>query len=102
MPDVSFKDLCIDVTAGEGRPAAVAAFWSAALGQPVKTHDDGDIRLDPPTGGEKNRIVWICEVSERPAGKSRAHIDVRVVNGDPAPLLAAGGTLARNKGEDID
>ena len=23
MPDVSFKDLCIDVTAGDGRPAAV-------------------------------------------------------------------------------
>jgi hypothetical protein len=102
MPEVSFKDLCIDVTAGEGRPEAVAAFWSAALGQPVKTHDDGGIRLDPPAGGEKNRVVWICEVPEQPAGKSRVHIDVGVANGDPAPLLAAGGTLERNKGEDID
>ena len=41
MPDVAFKDLCIDVTEGEGRPAAVAKFWSTALGQPVVTHDDG-------------------------------------------------------------
>ena len=36
------------------------------------------------------------------AGKSRVHIDVRVADGDPAPLLAAGGTLERAKGGDID
>ena len=102
MPDVSFKDLCIDVTAGDGRPADVAAFWSAALNQPVKTHDDGGFSLDPPAGGEKNRKVWINEVPEAIAGKSRAHIDVRVANGDPAPLIAAGGTIERAKGDDID
>jgi hypothetical protein len=102
MPDVSFKDLCIDVTAGDGRPAAVATFWSAALNQPIQTHDDGGFSLDPPDGGEKNRKVWINEVLEPLAGKSRAHIDIRVVDGDPAPLLAAGGTVERAKGDDID
>jgi hypothetical protein len=90
------------VTAGDGRPAAVAAFWSAALDQPVKTHDDGGFSLDPPTGGDKNRRVWINEVDEPIGVKSRVHIDIRVADGDPAPLLAAGGTLERAKGGDID
>ena len=102
MPDVAFKDLCIDVTAGDGRPAAVAAFWSAALDQPVVTHDDGGFYLGPPQGGSKNRVVWINEVAEPMTGKSRAHIDVRVANGDPGPLLDAGATLERAKGDDID
>ena len=52
MPDVAFKDLCIDVTAGQGRAAAVAAFWSEALGQPVRVHDDGGFSLAPPPGGD--------------------------------------------------
>ena len=102
MPDVAFKDLCIDVTAGDGRPAAVAGFWSAALDQPVVTHDDGGFYLGPPQGGSKNRVVWINEVAEPMTGKSRAHIDVRVANGDPGPLLDAGATLERAKGYDID
>jgi hypothetical protein len=102
MPDVSFKDLCIDVTAGDGRPAAVAKFWSSALDQPVVTHDDGGFSLGNPEGGSKNRVVWINEVSEPIAGKSRVHIDVRNADGDPAPLLAAGGTLERAKGDDIE
>ncbi len=102
MPDVAFKDLCIDVTAGDGRPAAVAAFWSKALEQPINDHHGEGFSLDPPAGGEKNRIVWFCEVPEAIAGKSRAHIDIRVVDGDPAPLLAAGGTVERSKDGDID
>jgi hypothetical protein len=102
MPDVAFKDLCIDVTAGDGRAAAVAAFWAAALEQPVHAHDGGEFSLDPPAGGDKNRKVWICEVPEPIAGKSRVHIDIRVADGDPAPLLAAGGKLERAKGGDID
>jgi hypothetical protein len=102
MADVSFKDLSIDVTAGDGRPAAVAAFWGAALNQPVVTHDDGGFSLGPPEGGSKNRVVWINEVSEPIAGKSRAHIDIRNADGDPAPLLALGGTLERAKGGDIE
>jgi Glyoxalase-like domain len=102
MPDVVFKDLCIDVTAGDDRPRKVAAFWSVALGQPIFTHDDGGFHLDPPEGGDKNRIIWINEVPEPIAGKSRAHIDIRNADGDPAELLAAGGTLERAKDDEID
>jgi Glyoxalase-like domain len=102
MPDVAFKDLCIDVTDGDGRPAAVAAFWSAALGQPINDHGDDNLTLDPPPGADKNRVVWMLKVPEAITGKSRVHIDIRVADGDPAPLLAAGGTLVRSKGDDID
>ena len=102
MPDVAFKDLCIDVTEGDGKAAAVANFWGKALGQEVVTHDDGNFHLAPPAGAAKNRVVWINPVPEPMSGKSRAHIDIRVVDGDPAPLLAAGGTVERPKDDEID
>ncbi|MGZ4725878.1 MAG: VOC family protein [Ilumatobacteraceae bacterium] len=102
MPDVAFKDLCIDVTAGDTRPAAVASFWAAALDQPVIPHDDGGFHLGPPEGGSKARVVWILSVPEPIAGKSRVHIDVRVAGGDPAPLVAAGGTIERTPDDEID
>ena len=101
MPDVSFKDLCIDVTEGDGLAQQVAEFWSVALGQPVVTHPDGGFHLAPPEGAPKNRVVWINGVPEPIAGKSRVHIDVRNADGDPAPLLAAGGSLERTRGGDI-
>ena len=99
MPDVAFKDLCIDVTEGADRPARVAAFWSVALDQAVVAHDDGSFHLAPPpatpSGAQKSRTVWINVVPEAMETKSRVHLDVRVAHGDPAPLLAAGGTLER-------
>ena len=102
MAAVAFKDLCIDVTAGEGRPAAVAAFWGAALGQKVIKHADGDFHLAAPQGAPTERTVWINTVPEPPAGKSRVHLDIRVADGDPTALVASGGRLIRERGGDID
>ncbi len=98
MPDVVFKDLCIDVTAGGGRPEAVARFWGAALRQPVVEHESGDFHLEPPAGGSKERTVWINAVPEPPAGKSRVHLDLRVPSGDPVPLISAGARVAAEPG----
>ena len=102
MAAVAFKDLCIDVTAGNGRPAAVAKFWGAALGQKVVKHDDGDFHLAAPKGGATERTVWINAVPEAPSGKSRVHLDIRVADGDPTPLIAAGGRLVRERDSEID
>lgn len=93
MPDVVFKDLCIDVTSGGGRPEAVARFWGSALSQPVVEHEGGDFHLEPPLGGSKERTIWINGVPEATAGKSRVHLDLRVAGGDPVPLIAAGARL---------
>ena len=101
MSDVSFKDLCIDVTAGDERAAAVANFWATALDQPVVRDDEGEFHLGAPEGGSRSRVVWIDSVPEPIAGKSRVHIDVRVAGGDPAPLVAAGGTIEREPDDDI-
>ncbi len=95
MADVAFKDLCIDVTAGDGRPAAVARFWGAVLGQEVEHLDDGEYALAPPPEGPTSRRVWFCEVPESAAGKSRVHLDVRADSTDAAPVLALGGALVR-------
>lgn len=100
MSDVAFKDLCIDVTAGGGRPSAVAHFWALALDQPLTTADDGMYCLDPATGTPASRRIWVNEVPEAPAGKSRVHLDLRVAAGDPAPLLAAGASVVRAPTDD--
>jgi hypothetical protein len=102
VPDVAFKDLCIDVTAGDGRPEAVVKFWSKALEQDVIADADGSFHLAPPPGASKSRSVWINPVPEALTGKSRAHLDIRVVDGDPAPLLEAGGTVERPKDDEIE
>jgi len=102
MSAVAFKDLCIDVTAGDGKPAAVAKFWGAALDQAVVAHDDGDFHLAAPDGAPGSRLVWINAVPEPATAKSRVHLDIRVAAGDPAPLLEAGGTLVRERGGDIE
>jgi hypothetical protein len=99
MPDVAFKDLCIDATAGGDGPAAVARFWGAALGQSPATGRDGDPYLAPPEGGPTSRRMWVNTVPEPLAGKSLVHIDVRLPDGDPAPLLALGGAVERASGE---
>jgi Glyoxalase-like domain len=95
VPDLAFKDLCFDVTAGGGRAAEVVSFWSAALGQAGVAHEWGDYHLDPPPGGPRERTIWVNNVAEAPAGKSRVHLDLRLPDGDPAPLVAAGARIVR-------
>lgn len=101
MPDVAFKDLCIDVTAGDDRAEKVANFWSMALDQPIVRHDDGEFHLGPPEGGPKQRVIWINSVPEPIDHKSRVHLDVRVAGGDPGPLLTAGATMERPRDDEI-
>ena len=94
--DVAFKDLCIDATATQGRPAAVARFWAETLGLVVSAAGGEDARLRPPDGEPEQRTVWVNAVPEEIAGKSRVHLDLCVPAGDPGPLLAAGAGLIRS------
>ena len=95
VADVAFKDLCIDVTAGLGRPAAVARFWAEALDLEVSGAGGEDSKLSPPEGQAAERTVWVNAVPEEIGGKSRVHLDLCLPDGDPAPLLAAGATMLR-------
>lgn len=96
VPDVAFQDLCIDVTAGNGRPAAVARFWAGALGLLLSGAGGEDSKLSPPDGEPSSRTIWVNAVPEEIAAKSRVHLDLYAPGGDPAPLLAAGASLVRS------
>jgi hypothetical protein len=96
VPDVTFKDLCIDVTAGNGRPAAVARFWSDALSLSISGAGGEDSKLSPQEGDAAERTIWVNAVPEEIAAKARVHLDVGLEGGDPAPLLRAGATLIRS------
>ena len=71
MPDVAFKDLCLDTT----RPDVVGPFWRDLLGLHGTRQDNGDWSL---TGTPKQRAVWVNTVPEAQTVKSRVHLDVRV------------------------
>ena len=94
MPDLVFKDLCIDVTAGGGRPEAVARFWGTALLQPVIEHEGGDFHLEPPMGGSKERTIWINVVPEAPAGQ-RQRQRTTAAHMPPIGRAGAGAERAR-------
>ncbi|GIU87081.1 MAG: hypothetical protein KatS3mg009_1596 [Acidimicrobiia bacterium] len=95
MPDVRFKDLCIDATAVGDTPRRVAEFWGRLLGQEVVERDDGPYVLEPPPGGPDGRRVWVNDVPEPMVGKSRVHLDVRLPPGSVDDLVAAGATVRR-------
>lgn len=96
MVDVAYKDLCIDVTAGIGRPAAVARFWADVLGLDISTAGGEDFKLSAPDDGPPERTIWINAVPEDIAGKSRVHLDLAVPDGDPSLLLGAGASVIRS------
>ncbi len=79
MPDVSFKDLCLDAC----RPELVGAFWGELLDQQVLAQDNGDVQLE---GVPVGRTIWVNGVPEQSAVKSRVHLDVRLAASDtPVP-----------------
>ena len=100
MPDVCFKDLCIDATDDGVSPRRVAQFWSGALNQPLVERADGKFVLDPPPGGPAERRIWINAVPERAGVKSRVHLDLHLPLAHVEVLLGAGASLLRNPTED--
>jgi hypothetical protein len=79
-----FKDLCIDAV----DPAALAAFWGAALGLAVERLDDGDARLTGPT---PQHTIWVNRVPEPKTVKHRMHLDVNT--GSVEELVVLGATV---------
>jgi hypothetical protein len=81
MPDVSFKDLCLDTT----RPDVVGPFWRDLLGLAGTRQDSGDWSL---SGSAQELAVWVNTVPEDKTVKSRVHLDVRVDGEAPGTRLA--------------
>jgi hypothetical protein len=89
VPDVTFKDLCIDAA----RPDVVAEFWAAVLGLRLERHEDGNAHLVGPT---KQHTVWVTGVAEAQDVKNRVHLDVRFDD----PTVVPGATAVREPTED--
>lgn len=81
MPDVRFKDLCLDTT----RPAEAGPFWRDLLGLQGEQLANGDWCL---SGDVPEQTVWVNVVPDAHVTKSRVHLDVRVEGEPPGPLLA--------------
>ena len=88
-----FQAVCLDAN----DVPRVADFWATVLGHTVRLHDEGYASLSGGDGPE----LWVNPVPEPKSVKDRVHLDVQLVTGDPAPLLALGGSLLREPGGDI-
>ena len=88
-----FQAVCLD--AADVR--RVADFWATVLGHEVRMHDEGYADLK---GGD-GPAIWVNPVPEPTSVKDRVHVDVELVVGDPAPLVALGATVLREPGGDI-
>jgi hypothetical protein len=98
-----FKDLCLDANDHQ----ALADWWCTALGyvrrdsldptddEPRPT--DWPVPIVDPSGA--GPLMWIVPVPDTKIVKNRMHFDVL---GDTAALLAAGATLVRAQGDDIE
>jgi hypothetical protein len=84
MAIARYKDLCIDAS----DPAALGAFYAAALGLELHVDDDGDAHLTGPT---KRHTVWINGVPEPKTVKNRVHLDVNTRGVED--LMALGATV---------
>ena len=81
MPDVRFKDLCLDTTV----PDQVGPFWRDLLELSGTRQDNGDWSL---TGELPEQAVWVNTVPEPHAVKTRVHLDVRVDGEAPGRRIA--------------
>jgi hypothetical protein len=90
MPDVTFKDLCIDSV----RPDVVGEFWARILGLDHEAKDNGEARLSGPT---PQHAVWVNAVPEAMDVKNRVHLDVRFDD----PTNVPGATAVREPEGDV-
>ena len=70
------------LTVDVGDAAAMARFWSAALGYRIADDGDGSVHLWPPAyAGPRAPSVWLQACAEPKLGKNRNHPDL-VTRGD--------------------
>ena len=73
MPDVVFKDLCLDTCA----PDVVGPYWRDLLGWRAERQAGGDWVV---TGTRPGETLWVNTVPEPKTVKARVHLDVRVAD----------------------
>jgi hypothetical protein len=93
-----FKDLCLDARDHQ----ALADWWCRTLGytrDPRRSDQSAEapVPIIDPTG--RGPLIWIVPVPEPKTVKNRMHMDVI---GDATELLAAGASLVRARGGDIE
>jgi hypothetical protein len=90
MPDVVYKDLCIDAV----RPDVVGEFWARLLGLEMQLQGNGDAALAGPTPEHR---VWVNGVPEAQDVKNRVHLDVRLDD----PSVVPGATAVREPDDEV-
>ena len=78
-PELQIQCMAVDST----EPAALASFWSAALGWRRTYADDDEVVLEPPAGSPQDGVspdLIFLRVPEVKDGKNRLHLDLRPVN----------------------
>lgn len=92
-----FYELVWDVTGGADDAHRLAQWWGEVLGAGATESGEGFSWIEPVDGAPFESIVFQA-VPEEKTTKNRVHIDV--TTDDLAPLVAAGASVVRQKGDD--
>ncbi|SHN32974.1 VOC family protein [Cryptosporangium aurantiacum] len=98
MPIARFRDLCLD--AQEGEAEGLSRFWADVLGTVTSPANGSGFRVEARPGASRATQLWVNVVPEPRVGKSRVHLDLRLPEPDPSPLLALGARIVTEPGVD--
>ncbi|MFI5956548.1 VOC family protein [Cryptosporangium sp. NPDC051539] len=97
MPNASFRDLCLDAPLNSAEE--LSRFWADVLGT-VSTEATRGYRVEARPGEPRASQIWVNPVPEPRAGKTRVHLDLRLPEPDPSPLVALGARIVTEPGTD--
>ncbi|TQS42321.1 VOC family protein [Cryptosporangium phraense] len=90
MPNAEFRDLVVD--APENGAEELSRFWARVLSTAFTKVPSGwlvEARSDQPHATQ----IWVNPVSEPRVGKTRVHLDLRLPEPDPSPLVVLGARI---------
>src|SRR3712207_4853261 len=86
-----FRDLCLD--SREADAEGLARFWADVLGTTISPANGSGYRVEARPGAPRETQIWINVVPEARVGKTRVHLDLRLPEPDPSPLVALGARI---------
>jgi len=98
MANARFRDLIVD--APEAGAEGLGRFWASVLGTSLSPAAVSGYRVDARPDAPRETQLWVNVVPEPRVGKTRVHLDLRLPEPDPAPLVELGARVLSEPGAD--
>ncbi|MFB9321088.1 VOC family protein [Cryptosporangium minutisporangium] len=86
--------------ATESDAEALGRFWADVLGTTLTEGAGSGYRVEARPEASRATQIWVNVVPEARIGKTRVHLDLRLPEPDPSPLVALGARVVTEPGAD--